>query len=86
LEPSSRSRVGWILRELAELGDRVHDLVLCARENVGCTWIGMGSFEAERERQCHQPLLRSVVEVALDAEALGVGRGDHPTAGRSYLR
>ena len=52
--------------ELAQLGDRLLDLVLRAREHVCSAGVGAGSCEAERDRERDEPLLRAVVEVALD--------------------
>ena len=74
-------------RELAQLGDRLLDLVLCAREQRRLS--PASARDASRPsatRQRHEPLLRAVVEVALDPAALGVGRGDDPAAGRAHLR
>ena len=39
------------------------------------------SARPQRQRERHQPLLRAVVQVALEPAALGVGRGDHAGAG-----
>src|SRR5207249_808242 len=79
---------GWVDSpgEVAELGDRLLDLVLCAREYVGCGRVGPRGFEAERYGKGHEPLLRTVVEVALDAATLGVACGDDPAARRAHLR
>ncbi len=72
--------------EFAEFGDRLLDLVLRARENVGSGRVGAGSLETERDGKCHEPLLRAVVKVALDAAPFGVGCGDDPAARCAHLR
>ena len=41
--------------------------------------------EAERDGHRDHPLLRAVVEVALDAAALGVGRGEDALAGAAQV-
>ena len=41
--------------------------------------------QGKLQRQCHQPLLGSVMQVAFDAAPLGVGRGDDPFAGGLQL-
>ena len=71
--------------ELAQLGDRLLDLVLCARQHVRVGRVTAGSREPERERERDEPLLRAVVEVALDPPLLGIGRGDDPRPRRPHL-
>ena len=41
--------------------------------------------EGERQRERHEPLLRAVVEVALEPPTLGVGGLDEPRPGRAQL-
>ena len=79
---------GWMDApgKLAQLSYRLFDFVLCSRENLRCLRVDAGSFKAERERECHEPLLCSVVEIALDTAPLGIGCGDDPAARGSYLR
>ena len=72
--------------ELAEFSDRLLDLVLRAREDVGCGPVGVRGLEAERDGECHEPLLRAVVEVAFDAAPLGVGGRDDPAPRGAHLR
>ena len=72
--------------ELAQLGDRLLDLVLCARQHVRVGRVTTGSREPEREGERDEPLLSAVVEVALDSPPLGIGRGDEPDARRPHLR
>ena len=43
-------------------------------------------LEAQSDGEGDEPLLGAVVEIALDADALGVGGGDDPPAGRAHLR
>ena len=71
--------------ELAQLGDRLLDLVLRARKHVRARPRRPGCREPERERERDEPLLGAVVEVALDSPPLGVGRGDDPGARRAHL-
>ena len=63
-------------REVAELGDCLLYLVLRAREDLGRCGIAARRLESERDRQGDEPLLRAIVQVALDPAALGVGGRD----------
>ena len=72
--------------ELAQLGDRLLDLVLCARERVRVGRVTTGGREPERERERDEPLLSAVVEVALESPPLGVGGGNEPDARCPHLR
>ena len=61
-------------REVAELGDCLLYLVLRARENARSSRrIAPRRLEPERDRQGHEPLLRAIVQVALDPATFGVG-------------
>ena len=71
--------------ELAQLGDRLLDLVLRAREHVRVGRVAARGREPERDGERDEPLLRAVVEVALDPPPLGVGRGDDPGPRRPHL-
>jgi hypothetical protein len=65
--------------ELTELPQRCGELLACGRDELRGV-LGVLSDPApdqrELEREGHEPLLRAVVQVALDAAALGVRRGD----------
>ena len=71
--------------QLAELDERILDVVLCAGEDIRCGRIGASRFEAERDGKGHEALLRSVVEVSFDPAPLGVGSGDDPAARRTHF-
>jgi hypothetical protein len=71
-------------REVAQVLQRQRGLVPGLAHQLG--GVGVAARAAllghpQRERQRHEPLLRAVVEVALDAAALGVGRLDDARAG-----
>ena len=55
-------------------GNRLRDVVPQARAD-----------RPERHRKCEQPLLGAVVEITLDASALGVRSLDNPRPGGAYL-
>ncbi|HTE63610.1 MAG TPA: hypothetical protein VK631_24855, partial [Solirubrobacteraceae bacterium] len=68
-------------RELAQLLDRELRLLAGLGDQLRrARGIGRDARLGEPERDGHrdQPLLRAVVEVALDPPALGVGGGDDP--------
>ena len=71
-------------RELAQLLQRVRQLLARARE------VGVVRMPARRQpqhqRERDEPLLRAVVQVALQPPALGVARGDDARARRGELR
>ena len=56
------------------LGEEVRDL------GVGRVGVDAAAGVAEQEREPHEPRLRAVVQVALEAAALGVARLDEPRA------
>ena len=68
-------------RQIAKLGERLRQLLLCGREQAGS---GLGVVahsrlrEMEGDRERDQPLLCAVVEVALDSLASSVRRLDDP--------
>ena len=70
-------------RELAQLLERLGELGARGGEDLG-RLVDVGGQprlgEAERERERREALLGSVVQVALEAPAGGVGRGDDPRA------
>ena len=67
--------------EVAQLDERLLGLaVRLADERAGELRVLGRLRAAERHRQRDEPLLRAVVQVALDPAALGVGRGDHAGA------
>jgi hypothetical protein len=71
--------------ELAQLGDRLLDLVLCARQHVGAGRVITWSRKPEGDGKRDEPLLSSVVEVALEAPPLGIGCGHQSAARCSHL-
>ena len=71
--------------ELAQLGDRLLDLVLRARQHIHIVRVTAGSREAECDGEGDESLLRPVVEVALESAPLGICRGDEPDARCPHL-
>ena len=71
--------------QLAQFGNRLLDFVLCAYEDGRRGRVSPGTFEAECDGQCHEPLLRAVVEVPLDPPPFCVGGCDDPAARRAHL-
>ena len=71
--------------EVAQLGQRLLRLGVGLVEQLP-RLVGVGgkslAGHAEVHREGDEPLLRAVVEVALDPPALGLGRVDHPRAAR----
>ena len=85
--PSSRSSVGWIPRASSRSSAIACSISSCARESAPAA--PASDLEASRPSAIdsgHEPLLRAVVEVALDPTTLGVGGGDDPAARRAHLR
>ena len=72
-------------RELPKLRDGALDLVLCARERLSGARVRLRGFEPERDRQGHEPLLGTVVEISLDPAALGIGGRDDAAARGAHL-
>ena len=75
--------------EVAQLDERLLGLAVRLRdEPLGVHRVLGGPRAAERHRECDEPLLRAVVEVALDPAPLGVGGGDHarPSAALQFIR
>ena len=69
--------------QVAQLLQREVGLLARLADQLGGAGVGgfdplLGHAQVQRER--HQPLLRAVVEVALDAAPLGVGRSDDARA------
>ena len=71
--------------ELAQLRDRLVDLVARALEHVRAAAILAPCRDAERQGKRHEPLLGTVVEIAFDSTPLGVGRRDDAGARRAHL-
>ena len=70
-------------RELAQLLERLGELVARAREELACGGGVVGELrlgEPQRQRERDEPLLRAVVEVALESPALLVAGRDDPRA------
>jgi hypothetical protein len=75
--------------ELPQLGERLVELLRCIREEL-VGRLGVVTQPRLREpqgkRQRHEPLLRAVVQVALEAHARVVGGLDDARSGRPQLR
>ena len=68
--------------EVAQLHERLLGLTVgLGDEPLRVHRVLGGAGAAERHRQRDEPLLRAVVQVALDPAPLGVGGGDHAGAG-----
>ncbi len=72
---------GWVQAadEVAQLGEGLGGLVVGLLDGMpgGFGYVGeVGAGHAQVHREGDQPLLRAVVEVAFDAAAFSVGRGD----------
>ena len=71
------------VRELTQLGERLRQLFpgrcqqLLGRGGIG---VDAGLREPERDRKRHEPLLRAVVQVALDPPSGGIARLQDPRA------
>ena len=72
-------------RELAQLGERVGELRAGALQQVLGLAVGLGLGDPQHQRQRDEPLLRAVVEVALEPAALVVAGRDDPGARRREL-
>ena len=66
--------------EVAQLADRALGLVAGLVDEVERVVAALDALarHAQVQRDGHEPLLRAVVQVALQAPALGVGGGDDP--------
>ena len=74
--------------EVAQLVERVARLLPGLAHQLGGALVALGRTllgHPQRQRQRHQPLLRAVVEVALQPPALGVRGGDHTGPGAAQL-
>ena len=69
--------------ELAQLAQRRLQLGLGLGEQLRIGLVVAQQLQHQAEGQ--QSLLGAIVQVALDAPALSVGRGDHPRTGRTQL-
>ena len=58
--------------ELAQLGQRAVQLRLRGVDEPGGVSADLRAQEPQREREHHEPLLRPVVQVALEPTALGI--------------
>ena len=66
-------------RELPQLLERLRELVAGARDQgLGRRGVAtdVGADQPQLHGQGHQPLLRAIVQVALEPPPLGVARGD----------
>ena len=73
-------------RELAQLVQAGGELLDRGVEQRGVAVVGRVAQPADGEQHRREPLLRAVVEVALDAPALGVGDLDESCARCAQLR
>jgi hypothetical protein len=74
--------------ELAQLLDGELRLLARPGDELGCgrrVFAHLRLGHPERDRDRDHPLLRAVVQIALDPAALGVGRRDDPLAGRAQV-
>ena len=81
-EPVLEHRRVHPARELAQLGQRLGELGARRRDQLRGVGVVADPVlqQAQLQRDRHQPLLRAVVQVALEPPALGVAGGDDPLA------
>ena len=71
---------------MAKLGDRLPRIALGGCEQLAERLVGdLPAGDADVEDECDEPLLRTVVQVALEPAAHLVGRGDQARARRDHL-